>query len=160
MQTYSNASNARRAARVLADKHDNLQSEPSVQAEDGKEWYPAVSVTIGIAAAGVDKVAKIVPHVAEAKAETSPREKVEALLAKTVANGCTRGEMISAQSTARALCEKNGLDVRTFRWPDVPEDKPADAPPPADPAPAAKPARKPRAAKPKATTKPLSLIHI
>lgn len=151
MQTYSNASNARRAAKVLADKHDNLQSEPSVQAEDGN-WYPAVSVTIGAAAADVLKVAKVVPSSATPKETSSPRDKVDALLAKTVANGCTRDEMIAAQQTARALCEKHGIDQRIITWPNIP-DQPSEAPSP-EPTPApTKPARKARNVAAKKDTK-------
>jgi hypothetical protein len=74
---------------------------------------------------------------------TTPTEKVAALLKKTVANGCTRPEMISAQDVARTLCKKHGLDATRFVWPEVP----AEARQPTAPAkPAPKRKRGPKAA--------------
>jgi hypothetical protein len=80
-----------------------------------------------------------------AATRTTPSQKVTALLAKTVANGCTRPEMLAAQETARTLCKKHGLDAAAFTWPDVP----VEAQPPA---PEAKPATKRKRA-PKAASK-------
>lgn len=76
---------------------------------------------------------------------TTPTDKVTALLKKTVANGCTRPEMIAAQDVARTLCKKHGLDAARFVWPEVP----AEAPQPTAPT---KPSPK-RKSQPKAADK-------
>ena len=44
-------------------------------------------------------------------------DKIRALLAKTVANGCTPGEQEAAVAKARQLCEKHQLKAAEFTWP-------------------------------------------
>lgn len=58
MKTYSNSSNARRAATSLAKQHDNLKVETPVKGPDG--WFAAVSVTTGTAPASVKTAAKVI----------------------------------------------------------------------------------------------------
>lgn len=59
----------------------------------------------------------------------SPRElplvkrRVEALLVKTEANGCTPGEAAAALEKAEELVAKYRLDPNSFRWPQRPSTK-------------------------------------
>jgi len=48
------------------------------------------------------------------------RRRIEALLLKTVANGCTAGEAIAAFEKAEDLVAKYGIDPDEFRWPPRP----------------------------------------
>lgn len=45
------------------------------------------------------------------------KRRIEALLVKTVANGCTPGEAAAAFEKAEELIAKYGLDPSSFRWP-------------------------------------------
>ncbi len=45
------------------------------------------------------------------------RRRIEALLLKTVANGCTAGEAAAAYEKAGELTAKYGVDPDEFRWP-------------------------------------------
>lgn len=78
-------------------------------------------------------------------------QKIRALLAKTVKNGCTPAEQETATAKARGLVKQYGLKESSFIWPAPPPKadptKPAQRPDkPQRPAKAAKP--QPRAAKP------------
>ncbi|MFN4009867.1 MAG: DUF2786 domain-containing protein [Pannonibacter sp.] len=48
------------------------------------------------------------------------RRRIEALLLKTVANGCTAGEAAAAFEKAEELAAKYRLDPAAFRWPPRP----------------------------------------
>ena len=48
------------------------------------------------------------------------RRRIEALLLKTVANGCTAGEAAAAFEKAEELTAKYGIDPDEFRWPPRP----------------------------------------
>lgn len=48
------------------------------------------------------------------------RRRIEALLLKTVANGCTAGEVAAAFEKAEELVAKYGIDPGQFRWPPKP----------------------------------------
>jgi len=48
------------------------------------------------------------------------RHRIEALLKKTVANGCTAGEAAAAFEKAEDLVAKYGIDLGQFRWPPRP----------------------------------------
>lgn len=48
------------------------------------------------------------------------RRRIEALLLKTFANGCTEDEAVSAFAKAKALVFKYGIDPGAFRWPQRP----------------------------------------
>ena len=48
------------------------------------------------------------------------RRRIEALLKKTVANGCTAGEALSAFEKAEELAAKYEFDPGSFRWPQRP----------------------------------------
>lgn len=48
------------------------------------------------------------------------RRRIEALLLKTVANGCTPGEAATAFEKAEELTAKYGIDPDEFRWPPRP----------------------------------------
>lgn len=48
------------------------------------------------------------------------RRRIEALLLKTVANGCTAGEAAAAFEKAEELTAKYGIDPDEFRWPQKP----------------------------------------
>ena len=48
------------------------------------------------------------------------RRRIEALLLKTVANGCTAGEAAAAYEKAEELTAKYGIDPDDFRWPPRP----------------------------------------
>lgn len=48
------------------------------------------------------------------------RRRIEALLLKTVANGCTAGEAAAAFEKAEELVAKYRLDPDEFRWPQKP----------------------------------------
>jgi len=48
------------------------------------------------------------------------RRRIEALLLKTVANGCTDGEAATAFEKAEELTAKYGIDPGQFRWPPRP----------------------------------------
>jgi hypothetical protein len=59
------------------------------------------------------------------------RRRIEALLKKTVANGCTAGEALSAFEKAEELTAKYEFDPASFRWPQRPftaSDAAASAP--------------------------------
>lgn len=48
------------------------------------------------------------------------KRRIEALLRKTEANGCTTGEALSAFEKAEELVAKYGIDPGAFRWPQKP----------------------------------------
>lgn len=48
------------------------------------------------------------------------KRRIEALLLKTVANGCTAGEAAAAFEKAEELVGKYGIDPGSFRWPPRP----------------------------------------
>ena len=48
------------------------------------------------------------------------KRRIEALLEKTEANGCTPGEAAAAFEKAEELVGKHGLDPEAFRWPPRP----------------------------------------
>lgn len=48
------------------------------------------------------------------------KRRIEALLLKTVANGCTAGEAAAAYEKAEDLTAKYGIDPDGFRWPPRP----------------------------------------
>ena len=48
------------------------------------------------------------------------RRRIEALLKKTVANGCTAGEAAAAFEKAEELTAKYGFDPGSFQWPQRP----------------------------------------
>jgi len=58
---------------------------------------------------------------------TNPKERplvkrrIEALLKKTIQNGCTPGEAESALEKAQELVAKYGFDKKEFTWPKAPE---------------------------------------
>lgn len=62
------------------------------------------------------------------------KRRIEALLKKTVANGCTAGEAVSAFEKAEELVAKYEFDPASFIWPQKPstaatEPTPRQAPP-------------------------------
>lgn len=57
---------------------------------------------------------------AHAKELPLVRRRIEALLSKTVANGCTAGEAAAALEKAEELVAKYELDPGQFRWPPRP----------------------------------------
>jgi hypothetical protein len=71
----------------------------------------------------------------------STKQKVEALLKKTVANGCTPGEQAAAEAKAKELVDKYQLKATDFVWPPQPKVEPTSKP--AEPA-TGKPKRKPQ----------------
>ncbi len=66
------------------------------------------------------------------------KRRIEALLGKTVANGCTKGEATAAFEKAEELVAKYRFDPGAFRWP----QKPSVAG--NEPTPGPKPPRSPR----------------
>ncbi len=62
MKLYTTASNAKRAAKALAQKHDNLDVADKMEpGEEGHGFYATVHVNMGIESADVRKEAKVVP---------------------------------------------------------------------------------------------------
>ena len=51
------------------------------------------------------------------------KRRIEALLKKTVANGCTPGEAAAAIDKAEELVAKYDLDPGSFRWPPRPSTR-------------------------------------
>lgn len=56
-----------------------------------------------------------------AKAKPLIRTRIQALLAKTVKNGCTPGEAVAAYEKAEELVAKYGFDRSEFTWPEKPK---------------------------------------
>lgn len=59
-----------------------------------------------------------------AKAKPLVRGRIEALLKKTIKNGCTEGEAAAALEKARDLVRKYGFSENEFTWPTPAAHKP------------------------------------
>lgn len=84
LPTYSNKSNANRAAKALVAKHDNLEVADPVSTVDGQAYYAAVYVTIGAAAKEVKEVARIAD---KPRTSAEPVSESNARAEATVVNG-------------------------------------------------------------------------